>query len=197
MLTLGTRTGLAACTRLSAVVGARRVGRARCAWQRACVRERSATCGRLEDTKKLHDDTSRPQKEGAIMLALPAVSLALGGTLDARLSQLEERVAALAPGQLETALAHGHKEDVVKEGAAAGKVTKQAKWEGKIYVIDSQGYRCGLEWDGSKSGGERNAKWDCTPSEYPGARGTFIPRQSPNQQGAFLGSADPVQFVKG
>ena len=62
-----------------------------------------------------------------MILSLVAVCLALGGTLDARLSQLEERVAALAPGQLETPSHGQHKEDVFKEGAAPRKVTKAGK----------------------------------------------------------------------
>jgi len=54
---------------------------------------------------------------------------------------------------------------------AAGAATRKWTHKGsppavKIYAY-ADGQKCGLEWDGSKSGNERNAKWDCSGSADP------------------------------
>ena len=44
--------------------------------------------------------------------------------------------------------------------------------QGNVYITgylktEVSGHTCGLEWDSSKSGGERNAKWDCDDRADP------------------------------
>ena len=153
------------------------------------------------------------------MLTLVAIALAFDGTLDARLSELEKRMAALAPGQFAS---DQHKE-AVRAGAAAGEVTKQSSkgnvtkqalsssiklyqisggwYRGKIWAANQDCRVCGLEWSGSESGGEHNARFDCGDDSHAGSGDLAAARVSDELASARGGEAGEVtrlaQFILG